>query len=150
MKPALRGSCLCGIVEFRISGEIPKIYQCHCSLCRKVSGSASNAALLTAAEGFEWITGETEISSYSTESGFKSDFCGTCGSPAPNLTRDGRKYWIPAGLLEESARLEASVHVYVGSKAGWDVIGGDYPHFKEMPDEETLKQLTGQNAKDSK
>lgn len=147
MIPTLRGSCLCGNVEFRISGEIPKIYQCHCSLCRKVSGSASNAALLIEAKGFEWATGENEISSYSTRSGFKSDFCGTCGSPVPNLTRDGSKYWIPAGLLEESALLEVSVHVYVGSKAGWDVISGDYPHFQKMPDEETLKQLIGQKPK---
>lgn len=142
MIPALRGCCLCGKVEFRISGEIPKIYQCHCSLCRKVSGSASNSALLMAVEGFEWITGENEISSYTTPGGFKSDFCGTCGSPVPNLTRDGSKYWIPAGLLEESDLLEVSVHVYVGSKASWDVIGGDYPHFQEMPDKETLKRLT--------
>ena len=150
MIPTLRGSCLCGNVEFRISGDIPKIYQCHCSLCRKVSGSASNAALLIAVDGFEWIAGEDDICSYSTRSGFKSDFCANCGSPVPNLTRDGSKYWVPAGLLEESNLLEVAAHVYVGSKANWDVIGSDYPHFQEMPDEETLKRLTEQSDQDSK
>ncbi len=30
----LRGQCLCGQVVFEVTGEIPPLYQCHCSLCR--------------------------------------------------------------------------------------------------------------------
>ena len=42
----MRGNCLCGGVEFEIVGEAPRLYQCHCSLCRKQSGSTSNSSLL--------------------------------------------------------------------------------------------------------
>lgn len=148
MTEALQGRCLCGNVAFQISGPPPKIYQCHCSLCRKVSGSASNAALLVAREAFQWIDGEQGIASYSTISGFKSDFCSRCGSPVPNLTKDQEKYWVPAGLLDRSDSLKVAAHVYVDSKATWDGIGQHIPHFQEMPDEETLKVLLSPNAPD--
>jgi hypothetical protein len=36
---------LCGQIEFRIVGEIPKLCQCHCSLCRKQGGSSSKAEI---------------------------------------------------------------------------------------------------------
>ncbi|WP_458358993.1 GFA family protein, partial [Vibrio parahaemolyticus] len=29
----MKGNCLCGEVSFELSGELPPIYQCHCSLC---------------------------------------------------------------------------------------------------------------------
>lgn len=141
MNEVVQGRCLCGHVAFQISGPLPKIYQCHCSLCRKVSGSTANAALLVSVEAFEWECGEPKISSYSTKSGFKSDFCNHCGSPVPNLTKDQDKYWVPAGLLDQSDSLKLAAHVYVDSKATWDRISEDIPHFQEMPEEETLKSL---------
>jgi hypothetical protein len=46
----MRGNCLCGAVEFEIVGELRRLYQCHCSLCRKQSGSTSNSSLLIESE----------------------------------------------------------------------------------------------------
>ncbi len=36
----LSGSCLCGGVKYEVSGGIQTVTNCHCSLCRKMSGSA--------------------------------------------------------------------------------------------------------------
>ena len=36
----LKGSCLCGGVKYEIDGELGAVTNCHCSLCRKMSGSA--------------------------------------------------------------------------------------------------------------
>ncbi|MEB4591355.1 FMN-binding negative transcriptional regulator [Candidatus Thiothrix sp. Deng01] len=49
----MKGSCFCGSIAFEISGEIPDLYQCHCSECRKTTGAAANAAatLVTVAKG---------------------------------------------------------------------------------------------------
>tara|TARA_R110002051_G_scaffold21431_1_gene56940 strand:- start:1735 stop:1875 length:141 start_codon:yes stop_codon:yes gene_type:complete len=34
--------------------------------------------------------------------------------------------FVPAGLLEDSeGKLRVAAHIWVGSKASWDVIGGD-------------------------
>ena len=79
----MRGNCLCGAVVFEIVGEAPRLYQCHCSLCRKQSGSTANSSLLIESESFRWLGGEDRISSYVKEFGFRSDFCSRCGSPVP-------------------------------------------------------------------
>ncbi len=35
-----KGSCLCGSIYFQLQGTLTDIIHCHCSLCRKASGSA--------------------------------------------------------------------------------------------------------------
>lgn len=137
----MRGKCLCGEIEFELHGDVPNLYQCHCSLCRKVTGSAANAAFRIGADQFAWISGSVQIREFVTESGFKSHFCATCGSPVPNLTSNDSAYWIPAGLLEDSSELELVAHLYVASRAAWDVIADVGEQFDEMPDTEALDWL---------
>lgn len=54
----MRGKCLCGSIRFELSGVIPNLYQCHCSLCRKVTGSSANAALKVDLAQLNWSRGE--------------------------------------------------------------------------------------------
>nr|QQZ51761.1 hypothetical protein JKL49_13180 [Phenylobacterium glaciei] len=42
----LTGSCLCGARAYEIEGELDGVWMCHCSLCRKASGSVGNAILI--------------------------------------------------------------------------------------------------------
>ena len=137
----MRGKCLCGAVQFELDGEVPNLYQCHCSLCRKVTGSAANAAFRIAADQFAWMRGGDQIREYVTESGFKSHFCQTCGSPLPNLSSNDSAYWIPAGLLEDGGELELGAHLYLASRASWDVVAEVGEQFDEMPLAEALDEL---------
>ena len=145
----MKGQCYCGEVRFELLGEVPNIYQCHCSLCRKVSGSSSNSAILVKAENFKWKKGEHRITHFVGQSGFISDFCSSCGSPLPNPweSRDG--YWVPAGLLEDVGDLKIVAHVYVDSKAGWDLVTNKAECFAEMPDDEMLNKLIQPGRTDS-
>ncbi len=34
------GHCLCGAVRLEIAGEFLHAYYCHCSICRRASGSS--------------------------------------------------------------------------------------------------------------
>ena len=139
----MKGSCLCGEVSFEISGELQSIYQCHCSLCRKVSGSSSNSALIVLRHNFMWVSGKNKINTYSNSTGFKSEFCGCCGSPVPNISSGGDSYWVPAGLLSESIETEVLAHVYVGSRANWDTgFLSDYVEkFLTMPSKQEWSEL---------
>lgn len=137
----MKGKCLCGAVEFELSGEIPNLYQCHCSLCRKVTGSSANAALRIGASQFHWIRGDSGISEYVTDTGFKSHFCSSCGSPVPNITGADSAYWVPVGLLEDPGEIELVAHLFVGSRASWDIVADGAEHFDEMPDSEALDWL---------
>jgi hypothetical protein len=131
----VHGHCLCGKVEFEIDGSHFKLYQCHCSLCRRQGGSLSNAATIVPNERFRWLRGVEFISSWKQESGFRSDFCSTCGSPLPNPLRKLPYFWIPAGLLVEQHGLEIIAHVCVASKASWDSVplgGACYDGLPEL------------------
>lgn len=137
----MQGKCLCGRVQFVLSGELPDLYQCHCSLCRKVSGSSSNAALKVGLAQFSWSAGEPLVREYATASGFKSHFCSCCGSPLPKLTANDTVWWVPVGLLEHGEGLRVGAHLFVASKAPWDVIPDSGERFDEMPNYEDLNRL---------
>lgn len=130
----MRGKCLCGLVEFEVVGTVPKLYQCHCSLCRKQGGSTSNTASIVGARNFRWLSGQEHISSWVKDTGFRSDFCSKCGSPVPNPLRSTPYYWVPAGLFEDDVQLTISAHFFVGSKAQWDVIASPGTQYETMPE----------------
>jgi hypothetical protein len=117
---SLRGSCLCGRVRFEVDAPFPKLYQCHCSLCRKQGGSVSNTGLIAAAERFRWLTGEDGIGKWQRSTGFRSHFCQSCGSTLPNPLRDSGYVWVPAGALDDPGTLEIAAQIFLGSKVEWD------------------------------
>ena len=90
-----------------------------------------------------WIAGEQRIQTFQTPSGFKSEFCGNCGSPVPNRSMDGKHYWVPAGLLEEPMESNVVAHVYVDSRSSWDTafLNDTAPKYSEMPSSGELWEL---------
>ncbi|WP_374487733.1 GFA family protein [Zoogloea sp.] len=118
--PPLQGQCLCGQVKFEVRTRHLRLYQCHCSLCRRQSGSSSNTAALVPLGQFRWLAGEKKVRSWVKDSGFRSDFCRTCGSPVPNQVRDLPMMWVPAGLLDEGEGLSVAAHLCLSSSAPWD------------------------------
>tara|TARA_R110002073_G_scaffold223198_1_gene383328 strand:- start:1024 stop:1425 length:402 start_codon:yes stop_codon:yes gene_type:complete len=128
----LAGSCLCGAVSFAVSGEVTDIYQCHCSICRKTLGASGGSVCLSSGENFRWVSGENQIQLFKTPSGYRSVFCRICGSHLPDPNPDLSTYWIPVGLLElQDPGLKVGAHVFVDSKATWDVIGDDGVQYSQ-------------------
>jgi hypothetical protein len=118
-------------VRFQIDGKYSDIGLWYCSKCRKVSGVASNAVLLTAARSLSWLQGRDLIKTFELPGGWSSTFCSECGSPLPLLGANGKLYWVPAGVLDDDPGVRVVRHIFVGSKASWDEIGGDAPQYPE-------------------
>ena len=131
-----KGHCLCGSVQFTISGKLPNLYQCHCSLCRRQSGAACNTATIVPAEQFAWTAGENLIKTWQKPSGMSSHFCGECGSPVPNLLSGDRSLvWIPVGLLDE-VESKIVAHLCCDSRAAWDdSVDAGVACYPRMPDD---------------
>lgn len=141
----IKGRCLCGEVQFHIEGEQFGIYQCHCSECRKITGSSANSSCVVPIDRFTWLKGESSITSYIHESGYRSNFCSRCGSAAPNIMKNRRFYWVPAGVLEDSGHLKVEAHLCVASKATWESIGNQGVQYDAVPAfEELIATLQGQ------
>ena len=126
-----RGSCLCGAVQFEIDGKTTDIGMCHCSKCRKVSGTASNATLMASRENFWWVSGEDALMKFAMEDGWGAWRCSVCGSPVPKLHPGGGAYWVPVGLLDSDPGVRIAGNIFVGSKAPWDEIGGEEPKLRD-------------------
>lgn len=131
---SIRGSCLCGGVAFEINGKIGPIGQCHCSKCRKVSGTDGNAVFYAGAQSFQWLRGEDLIKQFMVPNGngWSTSFCSTCGSPLPLPNREAKIFFVPAGLLDDDPGQRGyAAHIFVGSKAPWVELTDSAPKFEE-------------------
>jgi hypothetical protein len=127
------GRCNCNNVNFEVSAHITKLYQCHCKLCQKQSGSTSNTATIIHESDYKWLSGIDSITQWKKDSGFTSDFCNTCGSPVPNRLRNTCFIWIPMGLVE-NVDAKVVVDICCDSKAKWDRIPSDASILDGMPE----------------
>lgn len=137
------GECNCGEVKVEVSGELPGLYQCHCSLCRKQGGSSSNTATIVDKSQFKWLSGEDSVQRWRKPSGFSSFFCQHCGSTVPNPLRDSGYIWLPMGLFEG---IEAKIvaYIYCDSLASWTRLHPGIKQFETMPSVEEFVDLLKQ------
>ena len=143
----LRGQCSCGAVEFKFSTEALLAYQCHCSICRKATGSAFSTTLVAPESSFAWTRGEDRVSSYSKDSGYKVNFCSHCGSPVPNKFRSFPLYSVPVGSIDESPNIDVVAKLHLGSRARWDKDNFEGKCFLEMPTLNEMLELLHVHAK---
>ncbi len=122
----IAGHCNCGAVSFELTNRPAGVYLCHCSICRRASGSNGMAVVVVPNEHFRWVTGQDQIAAWTKPgSSWETWFCRNCGSRVPGRNDDVRMF-VPAGLLgTEADGLTVLHHIFVGSKAGWDVISDD-------------------------
>jgi hypothetical protein len=118
------GECNCGAVGFRINVDLSDVIVCHCSICRRSTGSNGIAVVLVPNDVFQWLQGEEHIETWKKPGAdWQTWFCRICGAPVPG-ENDATKMFVPAGSITSGAeRLRVAHHVWVGSKAVWDEIG---------------------------
>ncbi|MGL1891636.1 MAG: GFA family protein [Spirochaetaceae bacterium] len=120
----IKASCLCNKVKVEINGDFVIMTNCHCSKCRKFTGSAFGTLALCKKEDFKIVSGKEFISNYEMSDDFTRTFCKCCGSPLPvegHVAFQGLVA-IPAGILDDDPKIKPSKHLFVGSKApGWDI-----------------------------
>ena len=129
------GSCLCGEVQYQISGHMGIFQYCHCSRCRKVTGSAHASNLFVKPEQFRWMQGEEFVGRYepATTKYFATCFCKKCGCNLPWLSKSHKVVIIPAGGLDGDPQITPSQNIFWGSKACWYSGTEQLPHNEEMP-----------------
>lgn len=120
----LSGQCNCGGVAFEIAGQLSPIYACHCSICRRFTGGANIPVVIVRNADFRWIAGRDLVTVWQKpDADWESNFCSICGSALPGQN-DPARMFVPAGLLAgDIDGLQIAHHIFVGSKADWDVIG---------------------------
>ena len=127
----IKGECFCGLVQYEIDGPLVNARSCHCSRCRKAFGGASSAfAEIGADSTFRWAAGEDRVRQYESGNGWGLGFCSECGSTLCGLYQ-GSVMGVTLGTIDGDPGVEIERHIFVGSKARWDHIGGPAPQFEE-------------------
>lgn len=126
---AVRGSCLCGEVVFEVQLPFDHFVNCHCSRCRKATGTAHASNAIVRADALRWLQGEALVARYDLPAArsFATSFCRRCGSPLPHVTRNGRQAVVPAGAIDDALGVSPDRHLQWASRAGWYVHGEDLP-----------------------
>lgn len=128
-----KGSCLCGAVEYEITGEASRFYHCHCQRCRKATGTGHASNLFIKADKVNWLKGEEHITHYKIPESerFMNSFCSQCGSRMPRYVPQLQVVMLPAGSLDNEPALKPQAHIFWDSRADWSCSAGDIPVFAE-------------------
>jgi hypothetical protein len=129
-EPVYSGSCLCGLVHVEVRGGISDIIHCHCSRCRKASGTAYATNGFVRTEGFRILQGGDLLRSFESAPGKRRHFCGQCGSPVYSSNEaDPQRLRIRLGILDSEIRERPISHNFVSSRAGWDDLDAPLPRY---------------------
>lgn len=132
MQTEHRGSCLCGAVQFKVEGAFERFYLCHCSHCRKDTGSAHAANLFSSNAQLEWLSGHEHVRIFKLpQTRHARCFCSLCGSALPYASPP--LLVVPAGSLDTELAVAVDANIFTASRAAWDRDLASAPNFEAFP-----------------
>ena len=132
----ISGSCLCGTVRYTVRGEVLRFYHCHCSRCRKATGTGHASNLLfQSQDSLTWDAGGELVASYKVPEAkrFRNCFCPQCGSPLPRRIPELDAVLVPAGSLDTPSPIAPSARIFYDSRAEWSCSGDALPVYPDYP-----------------
>jgi hypothetical protein len=122
----LRGSCLCGGVEFEVAQAPETLRYCHCESCKKLSGSIGTVNGRVPSNAIRILAGKELLQTFQPAEGSAKTFCRTCGS---NLFGggwpDSETASVRASALDDPFDARPSAHLFVRSVAPWETLPDD-------------------------
>ena len=130
----ITGGCLCGVVRYEINGPFTRAGHCHCSRCRRHSGTAVCTQGRVRRRDFRLMSGSEVLGVYGRGEGAVKVFCLICGSSLFGGTwPDGPEVSIRLGSVDGDPGIRPQYHTFVASKAAWDEIADDLPQHPGPP-----------------
>lgn len=126
------GGCLCGGVRFEIHGALGPITCCHCSRCRRASGSAFTAAASVEADCFHVVAGTDLLCEYESSPQNHRVSCARCGSQLYSHADTHPIVRVRVGALDDDPGSGVAAHFMMGSKAGWYDVADGVEQFSEL------------------
>jgi len=131
----LQGGCLCGAVRYEATGKPVRFYHCHCSRCRKSSGTGHATNLFLEQAQLVFTSGQDVVQRYKIPEAerFTRQFCSNCGSSVARIVPELNSVIIPAGSLDSEPPMMPQARIYWNSRAPWSCSDDNVPRFAELP-----------------
>jgi hypothetical protein len=125
----LAGECCCRSVRYAVADQFAYALNCHCSNCRRTTGSAFKPFAGIAREKLSITEGSDQLTIYGDETGHDAH-CRRCGSLLYSVVREGAYVHVAMGTLVDAPSIRPTAHIFVGSKAPWFEITDDLPQYE--------------------
>lgn len=132
----VHGSCLCGGVRYALTAPFRRANLCHCSRCRKHSGSVGCAQGRVRADAFTLLQGGELLTVYRPDGGGMAKvFCRVCGSSLfGGEWPDGDEVSVRLGPLDDDPGITVQFHSFAAAPAPWEPACDDgLPRFDGPP-----------------
>jgi hypothetical protein len=128
----LAGKCLCGAVQYAVKDEFLYSLNCHCSNCRRATGSAFKPFAGIERHKLSISQGSDHLLIFGDERAAHDVHCKTCGSLMYSVVREGEFVHVTLGTLVDNPGIRPTAHIFVGSKAPWFTITDSLPQHDEF------------------
>jgi hypothetical protein len=132
-KKMIHGECLCRSIQIEMEDDFKYAFYCHCSLCRRRTGSAFVSIGGIESEKINVIQGEPLLfKEGETTDGYRA-ICSKCHSSLFSVLMDRKRTHVNFGVLKNEPSRKPDHHIYVASKASWYQIQDLLPQYAELP-----------------
>lgn len=131
MGKSYQGSCLCGEIQFSVTGFSQQVANCHCTMCRKFHGAAYGT--LVGVTGLRWVSGTALRKDFTAPNGTTRTFCSTCGSSLGFRIKGQsiESIEIAISTFDVEIPVEVDAQIYTHYKANWCKLVPNLVTFSE-------------------
>ena len=132
-KKMIQGECLCCSIQIEMEDDFKYSFYCHCSLCRRRTGSAFSSIGGIESEKINVIQGESLLlREGETSDGYRA-ICSKCYSTLFSVLMDRKRTHVNFGVLKNEPSRKPDHHIYIDSKASWYEIQDSLPQYAKLP-----------------
>lgn len=131
MTDKIEGQCHCGAVQWQAQLPTTIVLNCHCNMCRQLSGADYSSWVVVKDEQFSLLKGGGLLASYQASEQFSKTFCRQCGTTVSAVNQDkfpGHTY-VARGTVSSECELPVELQVFTHDKADWVTLNSDIPVF---------------------
>jgi len=126
----LSGGCRCGAVRYEVADEFMYAVYCHCSDCRRTTGSAFKPLAGIQRSKLKITQGHEGLLIFGDVAACHDVHCRVCGSLLYSAV-DGGRYHVAMGTLIDAPKIRPTAHIFVSDKAPWHEITDSLPQHAE-------------------
>lgn len=118
----LTGGCMCGALHYEVSAPPIMVYNCHCTNCQKISGTAFNTSVTVTEASVQFTAGEPARVEWVSDKGTTRYglFCGACGSRIVNGGKPSTGVFsLRAGTLDDTSWVQPVGDTFTRSAQPW-------------------------------
>lgn len=120
MSDKIKGSCQCKAVQYEINPAVKLVGNCHCNICKKLTGASFSSIVIVGEDDFAIVQGPNQLSTWQVTDNAAKNFCSQCGTPIFNTNEKypGNKM-VYLGSFDDPTFAIPTVNVHCENKLPW-------------------------------